>query len=331
MKEYDVIGLGNTLMDLLIEVEDDKLLELDLSKGKFHLLDGLNAEKLLEKIEKDELKMEIVPGGSSANTVKGISFLGGKSILIGKVGNDNHGEVYIQEINKHGVTSRINKHSSITGHAVTFITPDAERTFSVHLGAAVQLSKEDVLEEDIQKSKVLHQEGYQVEGPTRETILHAIKLAKKHNTLVSIDLSDSGVIRRNKEFLKELVMHHSDIVFVNEVEAKEFTGLEEKDAVVELAKHADIAVVKLGVRGSLICKGKNIISVDSHPAETLDTTGAGDSYAAGFLYGFCNGWTLENSGKLGSLLASKVVEKKGVRFDFNAEELKNKINSLSSQ
>ena len=329
MKQYDVIGLGNTLMDLLIEVDDDKLIELDLKKGEFHLIDTDKAKELLKKIEEENLKIETVPGGSSANTVKAIGFLGGKAILVGKVGNDNHGEFYIQEISNHGVRPRINKHSSMTGHTITFITPDAERTFSVHLGAAINLAKEDILEEDIEKSKILHLEGYQVEGPTREIILHAIELAKKHETLVSIDLADPGVIRRNKEFLKELVMEHADIVFVNENEAKEFTSLEEHEAVKELAKHVKIAIVKLGKKGSLICKDGEIFSIMSYPAEAIDTTGAGDSYAAGFLYGYCNNWSLENSGNLGSLLASKVVEKKGVRFDFDGEELKRRIISNS--
>jgi len=225
---------------------------------------------------------------------------------------------------KHGVITRINNHHEVTGHALTFITPDAERTFSVHLGAAIKLCKEDILEEDIKESKILHLEGYQIEGPTRDTIIHAIELAKKHNTLVSIDLADPGVIRRNKEFIKNLVLNHADIVFVNEVEAKEFTGLNEEEAVKELGRHVKIAVVKLGELGSLICHKGAVTRIDSFPANPVDTTGAGDSYAAGFLYGYCNGWSLSRSGKLGSLLAARVVEKIGVSMaDLNAEELKN--------
>jgi len=188
------------------------------------------------------------------------------------------------------------------------------------------LYKEDVLEEDIEKSKVLHLEGYQIEGPTRETILHAIELAKKHDTLVSIDLADPGLIRRNKEFLKELVMNKADIVFVNEKEAEEFTGLQEEEAARELGKHCKIAIVKVGKGGSLIYFNENITKIPCYPAQCIDTTGAGDSYAAGFLYGYCNNWNTENSGKLGSLLASKVVEQKGVGMkNINAEKLKEEI------
>ncbi|PIZ52057.1 adenosine kinase [Candidatus Woesearchaeota archaeon CG_4_10_14_0_2_um_filter_33_13] len=326
IKTNDVIGLGNALMDLLIEVEDNKLLEFDLKKGEMHLVEEEKAKLILEKINQQQLKIEAIPGGSSANTLKGIALLGGNALLCGKVGNDKHGEIYVQEIEKHGVIARINKHSSITGHALTFITPDSERTFSVHLGAAIQLKKEDVLEEDIQKSKVLHLEGYQIEGPTRETLLHAIALAKKHNTLVSIDLADPGLIRRNKEFLKELVMKHADIVFVNEKEAKEFTGLEEAEAAKELGKHCKIAIVKIGKEGSLIYYNEVITKIPCFPAQCIDTTGAGDSYAAGFLYGYCNNWHLEKAGRLGSLLASKVVAQKGVDLkNINGQELKREI------
>jgi sugar/nucleoside kinase (ribokinase family) len=325
-KANDVIGLGSALMDLLIEIDENKLIEFDLKKGEMHLVDEEKAKEVLDKINKHQFIIEKIPGGSSANTLKGISLLGGNAILCGKVGDDLHGEIYVQEIEKFGLTTRINKHTKTTGHAVSFITPDSERTFSTHLGAAIELYKEDVLEEDIEKSKVLHLEGYQIEGPTRETILHAIELAKKHDTLVSIDLADPGLIRRNKEFLKELVMNKADIVFVNEKEAEEFTGLQEEEAARELGKHCKIAIVKVGKGGSLIYFNENITKIPCYPAQCIDTTGAGDSYAAGFLYGYCNNWNTENSGKLGSLLASKVVEQKGVGMkNINAEKLKEEI------
>jgi sugar/nucleoside kinase (ribokinase family) len=325
-KTNDVMGLGSALMDFLIEIDEDKLIEFNLNKGEMHLVDEEQAKNVLSKINEHQLTIEKVPGGSSANTLKGIALLGGNAILCGKVGDDPHGEIYVQEIEKLGLISRINKHTKQTGQAVSFITPDSERTFSTHLGAAIELYKEDVLEEDIGKSKVLHLEGYQIEGPTRETIMHAIELAKKHDTLVSIDLADPGLIRRNKEFLKDLVMNHADIVFVNEKEAEEFTGLQEEEAARELGKHCKIAIVKVGKGGSLIYFDETIRKIPCYPAQCIDTTGAGDSYAAGFLYGYCNNWHLEKAGRLGSLLASKVVEQKGVGMkNINAQELKNEV------
>ena len=284
-KTFDVIGLGNTLMDMLIEVDEDKFLEFDLKKGEMHLVDGDKAKQVLEKINHANFDIKKIPGGCSANTLKGVAFLGGNAILCGKVGNDEHGEVYIQEIANHKVVPRINKHPEIsTGHAISFITPDTERTFSTYLGAAITLAKEDILEEDIEKSKILHLEGYQAEGATRETIMHAVEFAKKHDTLVSIDLADPFIIRNNLDFFKEMVMFHTDIIFVNEKEALEFTGLSsEEEAAKELGKHTKVAIVKLGKQGSLIYSEGNLVKVNPVFANAVDTTGAGDTFAAGFL------------------------------------------------
>jgi len=327
MKKNDVIGLGNTLMDFLIEIDDNALLEFNLKKGEMHLVDSLKAAQILKKLDASSLKMELVPGGSAANTLKGVAFLGGGAILCGKVGKDKEGMMYVQEMEKLGVTTRIKEHATFgTGHAVTFITPDAQRTFSVHLGAAIHLMKEDVLEEDIASSKVLHLEGYQLEGDTQSTVLHAIELAHKHGTLVSLDLADPGVVRRNKALLEKLVRSSVDILFVNEEEALAFTGLKEEDAVRSLGELVKIAVVKIGKRGSLICADNEVVFVDAFPAKAIDTTGAGDSYAAGLLYGYCNGWDIARSGRLGSLLAARVVEHKGVRLDhLDARKLKGEV------
>lgn len=323
-KTNDVLGLGNTLMDFLVEVDEQTFLEFGLKKGEMHLLEEEKAQKILHKIEELQLKIELVPGGSAANTLKGVAFLGGGAILCGKVGKDKHGSIYIEEITKQGVTSRIGTHQNkLTGHALTLITPDAQRTFSVHLGAALHLEKEEVLEEDVQQSKVLHLEGYQLEGDTKEVLLQAMELAHKHDTLVSLDLADPGVIRRNKEFLSKIVKEYVDILFVNEKEAKEFTEKEEEMAAIELGKYVKIAVVKIGERGSIIAEEEGIHYVEPFPAQAVDTTGAGDTYAAGFLYGYCQGWPLPQCGKLGSLFASKVVEQKGVKIShLNAQELK---------
>ncbi|MFH0701801.1 MAG: adenosine kinase [Candidatus Woesearchaeota archaeon] len=326
-KTNDVIGLGNTLMDFLVEVDEQTFLEFDLKKGEMHLVEEEKAQQILKKIEELQLKIELVPGGSAANTLKGIAFLGGGAILCGKVGKDKHGSIYVEEIKKQGVYSRIGVHpEKLTGHALTFITPDAQRTFSVHLGAALHLQKEEVLEEDIRQSKVLHLEGYQLEGDTKEVLLRAMELAKKHDTLVSLDLADPGVIRRNKNFLIKIVKEYVDLLFVNEKEAKEFTGKEEELAAIELSKSVRIAVVKIGERGSIIAEEEGIHYIEPFPAKAVDTTGAGDTYAAGFLYGYCRGWPLPQCGKLGSLFASKVVEQKGVKIShLDAEEMKNKI------
>ena len=322
-KTIDVMGLGSALMDFLVEVDDNTLMEFDLKKGEMHLVDQEKTKSVLQKIKDKNLEIEIIPGGCASNTLKGIALLGGHVIFCGAVGKDEHGEIYEQEIQKLGVQSKVSPPPpNMTGHAVTFITPDSERTFSTHLGAAIHLRPEHVLEDDIKKSQVLHLEGYQLEGDTRATVLHAIEFAKKHNTLVSIDLADPGVIRRNKEFIADLVKNKIDIVFMNEMEAKEFTGKEEHEALAHAQDLCQITIVKLGAKGSLIASQGETFTIDPIKANPVDTTGAGDSYAAGFLYGLTHNWPLDKAGKLGSLLAARVIEQKGAGMkDISAKEL----------
>lgn len=314
-KKYHVIGLGNTLMDFLIEIDDHKLLEFNLKKGEMHLVDEQKAKEVLHMLHSQKLNIDTVPGGSSANTLRGLALLGANVLFCGRVGDDAHGDLYIETLGSHGLTVRAQKHTNaITGHAVTFITPDAQRTFSVHLGAGIHFAKEDVLEQDIAQSQVLHLEGYQLEGSTKDTILHAMDLAKKHGTKISLDLADPGLIRRQKSFLQDIVHKYADIIFVNETEAKEFTGKEEAQAAQILGNIVDIAIVKIGKEGSIISHQNQISYIAPVAANAIDTTGAGDTYAAGFLYGYTHNWPLAKAGRLGSLLAAKVVEQKGVKL-----------------
>ena len=321
-KTNDVIGLGNVLMDFLVEVDESVLEELNLPKGQMSLVDEDKATEVFNKAK--QFKIENALGGSAANTLRGIGFLGGKAIFCGKIGDDEHGQSFITGMNNHNVTTNITTHPKVTGHVVSFITPDTERTMSTHLGAAIHLAKEDLSEEQIKNSKVIYLEAYQFEGPTKETLLHAMNIAKQHGTLIAIDLADPGLISRNLEFFKQLVKDHVDIIFVNEKEAKEFTGLEnEEEAVKEIGKDVKVAIVKIGEKGSLVHYNNSVTKINPFKANAIDTTGAGDTFAAGFLYGYCNGWSIQKSGRLGSLAASKIVEKKGVKIkELNLEEIK---------
>lgn len=323
MKSNDVLGIGNMLMDFLIEIDETTFLEMNLRKGESHFLSEAEAQKMLQRIQQYQPK--IMPGGSVANTLRGIGLLGGKVILCGKVGNDSHGKMYVEQIKNHHVFPRISTHAKTTGHAITFITPDAQRTFSVHLGAAIELCKEDILEEDIKKSKILQLEAYQLEGPTKEMVLHAIQLAQKHHTLVSLDLADTGVIRRNRKLLQDL-LPSLNIIFSNETEIKEFMEMPEGHAFHELAQKVPLVIMKLGSRGSQIAFEGKIYHIQAFPAIAIDTTGAGDIYAAGFLYGYTQQWPLAKAGQLGSMLAAKVIAQKGVSMnDWVVEDIKKKI------
>jgi len=320
-KQYDVYGIGSALMDFLIEADEELLSQFNLKKGNMHLIDEQQSIDFMKRIK--EYNMKIAPGGSSANTLAGISLLGGKVVFCGKVGDDEQGYLYEKKTCNDNTKSNIAKGSCITGHTITFITPDSERTFATHLGAAMELKKEDLFEEDIKASKILHIEGYQLEDPNlRSTTLHAMEIAKANGTKISIDLADPGLVERNKEDLKKIVADYADIVFANEEEAKAFTGLEPEEALKSISDMSEIAIVKLGKLGSWIKRGQEKAFVDAYKVDAIDTTGAGDMFAAGFLYGLCNEMDLEKSGKIGSYIASKVVSQIGARLDeISKEEL----------
>ncbi|MBW2980924.1 adenosine kinase [Candidatus Woesearchaeota archaeon] len=312
--KYDVFGIGSAIMDFLIQVHPNELLDLDLKKGHFNLVDEQQSKKILDRVKHSEMK--IAPGGSCANSLYGIALLGGSVVFCGKVGKDEHGAIYEQKMTDNGVKSQIGKiDSHKTGHAITFITPDSERTFAVHLGASIKLEKEDLFFDDVKNSKILHIEGYQLEDPSlRAVALHAMDFAKKHNVKISIDLADPGIVARNKDDLLKLVKKYADIVFANEDESKALTGKEAIEALNEISKMAEIAVVKIGKKGSLVKSGSDLHEIKPHSVKPLDTTGAGDMYAAGFLYGHTHGYKLSQCGNIGSYLAAKVVEQVGARL-----------------
>ena len=178
--KYNVFGIGSALMDFLVEIEHNELLELNLKKGQLHLIDEKDSKRLLKKLE--NYKVNTSPGGSSANTLYGIALLGGKVVFCGKIGKDKHGDIYEEKMFNGGVKPKLARSGKITGHAITFITPDSERTFAVHLGAALHLEKADVFFKDLKQSTILHIEGYQLEDKNlRSVSLHAMQFAKKNN------------------------------------------------------------------------------------------------------------------------------------------------------
>ncbi|MDP2925253.1 MAG: adenosine kinase [Nanoarchaeota archaeon] len=315
MKKFDVIGLGNSLLDFSFEIEDKALESLGFKKGEMTLVDKEKSKDIFLKLGSYESK--ISPGGSCSNTIAGIAILGGKTAFFGKIGFDEYGKLYEDLTNEIGIDSFFsNLNNEMTGHAITFITPDKERSFAVNLGASMYFNKKDIIEEVIKNSKILHLEGYSFEALNlKEASLYAIDIAKKNNVKVSIDLSDPGIIKRNHEFFRELLEDSIDIVFVNEKEAEEFTKKSPEEAIKELSKLCEIAIVKLGENGSIIrFKGKTY-KIPSFKTNLMNTNGAGDMYAAGFLYGLSKNLDLEKSGKLASYAASLVVASPGARLE----------------
>lgn len=311
--EYDVMGIGSALLDFTVMVEYGDLARLGLKKGEMLLIEADRSREILAGLAGKP--MDITPGGSSANTLAGISVLGGKGIFLGSVGNDSHGDRYIEDTELIGVKAEIGRHDSMTGHAITFITPDSERTFATHLGAALLLRSDDVRESDVRNSKIIHIEGYLFEPPgLREACMAALEMAKKNEVLVSIDLSDPGLIDRIRPVFDRVIRDYADIIFVNEDEARAFTGRERVDALEELARHCDFAVVKIGSEGSLIKTGGTVYLIPANKTDVVNTNGAGDMYAAGVLYGLARGYSPDRCGRIGSYVSSKVVSQVGARF-----------------
>lgn len=299
-----IIGIGNALTDILFQVDDNALKMFDLPKGSMQLVDaGLSAaiQKTFSSIPKS-----MVAGGSASNTINGIARLGGETAFIGKVGKDEIGAFYTADTKKNGVHPLLLTSDTPSGNCTVLVSPDGERTMCTYLGASCELSARDLTPDLFSDCFIFHIEGYLVQNT--DLISKAAQMAKAAGAQVSIDLASYNVVEENLDFLKKLVKEHIDIVFANEEEAKAFTGLEAREALDTIAGLCNIAIVKTGKHGSYIKHNGQTIRIASIPAECIDSTGAGDLYAAGFLYGLSKNYDLEKCGKLGSLVAGKTVE-----------------------
>ncbi|NOY37799.1 MAG: adenosine kinase [Chlorobi bacterium] len=305
------LGMGNALVDILMPVENDQILfELDLPKGSMTLVDEVKAKTILQRTA--GLEKSYASGGSAANTIHGIASMGMSSGYIGSIGKDDLGKTFRNSMESRGVQMYLNHAPVSTGYAITFITPDGERTFGTYLGAATHLKPEYLPTENFPAYSLLHVEGYLI---IEYDLLHkTLDMAKKSGLKVSYDLASYNVVEANREQTQTILENYVDIIFANEEEATAFTGKPPGEALDELARLCDIAVVKLGKDGSMANHENEIFSVPAVPADPLDTTGAGDLYASGFIYGFLKGFTPEQCLKTGSLLAGKVIEVMGSKL-----------------
>jgi len=315
-KRWDVLGIGSPLLDVVINVEETVLDLLKVKKGSMNLISVQESERIRQEL--GHLEYELVPGGSAANTLSGVNALGSQASFLGVVGQDEYGRIYRTKTEKEGIVAHLACHDTdMTGHSFILITPDGERTMMTHLGASSNFVRGHIKEEEIIKSKILHIEAYQLESPdTCYAVLHAISIAKKSETLVSLDLSDASLIRRNKELFRNVVREHIDIVFANENEAVEFTDRSDPaEALHGMAEFCRIAVVKLGAKGSLIKQDGKVFDIKPYEVEMKNTNGAGDMYAAGILHGLVNGLDLQAAGEIASYAAALVVASAGARLD----------------
>ncbi len=321
-----IIGIGNALVDVLTQLEDDRLLEeLGLPRGSMQLVDAERSAKIQEKSK--NLKKTMASGGSAANTIHGLAKLGTETAFIGCVGKDETGRFFEEDLKNSGIKPVLFYSDSPSGIANGMISPDGERTFGTFLGAALDLSPEMLSQSHFEGYDILHVEGYLVQN--HELLETILKLAKAAGLKISLDLASYNVVEDNLEFLQEMVKNYVDIVFANEEESKAFTGKEPEEALDAIADLADIAVVKIGSKGSMVKQGETVTRIAPIKAKAVDTTGAGDLYASGFLYGLANDLGFEKAGAIGSLLSGTVVEVLGAKFgEEKWTEIREKVKAL---
>lgn len=312
-----VIGIGSALVDILTRIDDDNILkEINIPKGSMQLVDETSSALIEKKLESYESSM--APGGSAANTIHALAKMGIESGFISYVGKDEIGKFFEDSMNSVGVKPLMFHSDTASGTARTIISADGERTFATNLGASVELNENVITPELFKNWDYCYLEGYLIAN--KNFFKKVIHTAKECGCKVILDLASYNVVEDNREFLNEL-LSNINIIFANEEEAKALTNNSAEASLEYIAQHTDIAVVKIGKRGSLIKRGEEVVKIGCNKVEVVDTTGAGDMYAAGFLYGLINDYDLERCGNIGNLLAESVIQVIGAKMDENRWEI----------
>jgi sugar/nucleoside kinase (ribokinase family) len=321
-----ILGIGNALVDILAKLENDSLLEeLNLPKGSMNLIDVSTRNRILDRFKEREITM--TTGGSAGNTALALTKMNVPTGFIGKVGEDEPGKFYIKEFEEAGVQSHFIFNDDPSGTAIVLITPDGERTFGTYLGVAADLQKQELQEEIFHHYTHFYVEGYLVQN--HDLIEGALQLAKSNGLTTAMDLASYNVVEAERTFLQELIDKYVDIVLANETEAKALTGKEPKEAVEAIGAKVQIAVVKTGGDGSWVKQGETLIHVPVEKISPVDTTAAGDFYAAGFFYGLEKQASLKQCAQIGSLLAGEIIRVVGTKLPESTwEEIRAKATEI---
>ncbi|WP_417382387.1 adenosine kinase [Gimesia sp.] len=327
--QYDVYGVGNALVDIQARVSDATLQKLGFAKGIMTLVDEEIQQKVLGEL--DGAPISQCAGGSAANTILGIADFGGKAAYAGKVGSDMLGEFDLADMRKLGVTIEVPPAAEgQTGTCVVLITDDAQRTMLTNLGVSATLSVDDINEEHIKQSKYVYVEGYLFTGETQKRAAYrAIELAKKHGVKVAFTVSDPFLINLFRDEFQELIEGPVDLLFCNLEEARSLTGKQDAvDCAHVIHNHVPNLALTLGGDGSILMHEGRVIPIEGVEVAAVDTTGAGDMYAAGILYGITNGLTWHQAGHLASHAAARIVSQLGARLKnpFTQDEIQELLN-----
>jgi len=300
-----IVAVGSALVDLLAREHDEFIDKLGIQKGGMNLVES---HYIGELISQTTSPPALVPGGSACNTAIGIRKLGGSARFVGKLGQDELADFFIEDLKKHGVEPFLFSSDHPTGRVLSIVTPDAQRSMFTYLGAAGKMQSEEITQDCFAGAAVVHVEGYLLFN--RELMLSTLKSAKDSGAVISLDLASFNVVEDARDILEELIADYVDILIANEDEAMAYSGHKDEHKSLEiLSKHVEIAVVKLGARGSMVShqNRKQIIDPTGR-CDVIDTTGAGDLWASGFLYGLVHGYSIETSGRLASACGYEVCQ-----------------------
>ncbi len=310
----EVVGIGNAIVDVLTHADDALLEREGLTKGSMRLIDAAEADALYARLGPG---VEI-SGGSAANTMAGLASLGGRGAFIGKVRDDRLGQVFRHDMRAAGVVfdSRMATDGPATARSLIVVTPDAQRTMNTYLGACVELGPEDIDPELVGGARITYLEGYLWDPPRAQAaFVKAAEVAHEAGGKVALTLSDPFCVDRHRDSFEELVAHHVDILFANQEELMSLYQSADFDSALHAVRgECDIAVLTRSEWGSIVLHGNDVHIVDAEPvAEVVDTTGAGDQYAAGFLYGLIRDFDLYSCGRIASIAAAEVIGHVGAR------------------
>lgn len=327
-----VIGVGNALTDILVTLPSEELLvQFGLPKGSMCLVDSDFQRRLMEHTA--TFPRALSPGGSAANTIRAMAMLGAPVGVVAKVGRDETGDFYESALQKFGVASVVLRGAARSGVCVSLVSADGERTMATHLGAALEMTAAEIEPGHFAGFDYLYLEGYLVQN--HDLIRHAAATAKRCGLQVVIDLANFNVVEEHREFLYALVKEYVDIVFANEDEARVFTGESDpRRALKAILPLCGLAIVKVGEKGAYICRegGEAIHIGILNPVHCIDTTGAGDYYAAGFLSGLCEGLSLHQCGTMGAIAAGKVIEVVGTTLgDETWQEIRRLVEEVKTE
>lgn len=315
MKKYNVYGVGNALVDTIVSVEEDFLKQNNITKGVMTLVDTPTLQSMISKLM--DYRMELRSGGSAANTMIALANSGGNGVYTGKVGNDFNGNFYKKDMGNAGILfdTSFSKTGS-TGRCLVLITPDADRTMLTDLGVSTSINDSDIDGQNLALSEIVYIEGYLWDKEnTKKASVHAMEIAQKNKVKVAFTYSDPFCVERSKEDFIKLTKDYINIVFCNFDEAKHLSGKDKpEEAIKFIGQLCNRVFMTFGSQGAYICQEGNVRLVPGFPTQAIDTTGAGDSFAAGVLYGICNNYSLDKACRWGNYVASKVISVIGARI-----------------